>query len=138
MKIQFLCIYSRHFCRYLMFRYKLNCCNGSNQFFREIFDTIIKSDYSFLFVQNCLRNRSFISHSGYIINSMSRFLIYIATSLNICCPTFPMLSLDLLNVSLTPSQQQIYMQIVGSILFLFSSSRLIPYLFITQANQHLD
>lgn len=79
---------------------------------------------------------------------MSRFNVDISSGTSY--PTCPMSSLDLQdsqNLPLNPSQQQIHMQIVGSMLFLSTRSRLtdlsfhINYLshFMTKAQQqYLD
>ena len=67
-----------------------------------------------------------LSQPGYIVNSMTRLIWFdFDTSSKISFPTSPMYQLymqDPLPVPLTPSQQNDYMQIVGSVLFIFIDS----------------
>jgi hypothetical protein len=109
--------------------------------------TIKSSVDSFLGMQishNISARTISLSQPGYITNLMTRFNIDINSSTSF--PTTPMSQLDMqdpLPVPLTPSQQKIYMQIVGSVLFLSTRSRpdlsfSVNYLslFMTKASQH--
>ena len=114
----------------------------------EIFSITIKSDVESFLGMNVTRNRSTkcvsLSQPGYISSLMSRFQV--KTSSNSSNPTCSMSSLDLQdsnNIPLTPSQQKLYMQIVGSLLFLSTRSRPdlsfpVNYLslYMTKGNQH--
>ena len=131
-------------------------CLGTNSsiihWFQSIlsnkFSITIKSDVESFLGMHVTRNRDLksisLSQPGYISSLMSRFQIQPSSTVSYpICPMSPIDFQDSTNIPLTPSQQKLFMQIVGSLLFLSTRSRpdlsfAVNYLslYMTQGTQH--